>query len=69
MDLYSLVEQLPDFIVNDLVERIDKNWFLNNRTGLMGIPNKRFLCNYIEDNMNKDTVIMQSDYIQNPICI
>ena len=68
MDLYTIVTRLQKYNIDQLVRAIDLDWFLDNSTGVMGITNARFLCNYIEDNIKKNTdtspPLMHSPYIQ-----
>ena len=63
-----ILNGLNTYNVNKLVEQIDKDWFLDNQNMILGISNRRFLCNYIEDNMNKNTPLspplMRNEYIQ-----
>ena len=67
MNLLPIVEKINFYNVNKLVEKIDRDWYLNNKSDLMGIGNQQFLCNYIEDNINKDTGIIRDGYIQDVI--
>ena len=69
MDLMNIVERLPVYHVDKLGKRIDLDWVLNNYRGLMGISNRQFLCNYIEDNMDRPTEIMNDDYIQDILAV
>ena len=68
MDLAGLVDKLTLHNVNRLVKAIDKDWYMNNLNNLMGINNRQFLLNYIEDNINKNIPIspplMQDECIQ-----
>ena len=70
MDLMTVIERLASPNIDRLVKLIDRDWFLNNINGeLMGISNKRFLCNYIEDNMNKNIPLMQDGDIQDILLV